>query len=146
MACNPLTKDDSRDVSRVEYGGFMKKMTGLWMAAAVASVCLMSTSNQTAQAAAVPGGVAMGFGQYGPPPGEEWNLPPREFDEISRRGFHDGVEGARKDFGNHRRPDVNNREEYRHPDMPRRDRGPYRRGFEKGYRVGVEHIYNGQRF
>jgi hypothetical protein len=128
----------------------MKKMTGIWMAAAVASVCLMSTSNPTAQAAPSMGGMAMGVGQYGPPPGpppgEGWNMPPREYDEISRRGFHDGVEGARKDYGNHRRPDVNNREEYRHPDMPRRDRGPYRRGFENGYRVGVEHIYNGQRF
>jgi ribosome modulation factor len=135
---------------KVEYGGFMKKLTGVWVAAAVASVCLMSTSNQPAQAAALPSGLAMGMGQYGPPPGpppgEPWNMPPGEYNEISRRGFHDGVEGARKDYGNHRRPDVNNREEYRHPDMPRPDRGPYRRAFERGYRVGVEHIYNGQRF
>jgi hypothetical protein len=44
-----------------------------------------------------------------------WDTPPREFREIQQQGYHDGIEGARKDFDNHRRPDVNNREEYRHP-------------------------------
>ncbi len=117
--------------------------TGVWMAAAVAGVCLLSTSGKPAYAAAAPGGEGSGmtwsYGQEG-----GWDLPPREFDEISRKGFHDGIEGARKDYGNHRRPDVNNRDEYRHPDMPHRDREAYRRGFERGYRVGVEHFYNGR--
>ena len=35
--------------------------------------------------------------------------------EIQRQGFRDGIEGARKDSDNHRRPNVNNRDEYRHP-------------------------------
>ncbi|HEY9126326.1 MAG TPA: hypothetical protein VIM62_04325 [Acidobacteriaceae bacterium] len=72
-----------------------------------------------------------------------WDVPPREFRETERRGFHDGIEGARKDFGNHRRPDVYNRDEYRHPPVHRSEREAYRRAFERGYRVGVEHIYNG---
>jgi hypothetical protein len=71
-----------------------------------------------------------------------WEAPPQELQDVARRGFHDGVEGARKDYENHRRPDVRNRDEYRHPDMPRRDRRAYRQGFERGYNVGVEHIYN----
>ena len=122
----------------------MKRMSGVFMAAAVASVCLMGTINQPAQAAGIAGGTAMGFGQYGPPPGEEWNVPPREYDEVSRKGFHDGVEGARKDAGNHRRPDVNNRDEFRHPDVHGRDKEAYRRAFENGYRLGVQHFYNGR--
>ncbi len=71
-----------------------------------------------------------------------WDAAPQELDEVARQGFHDGIEGARKDFGNHRRPDVFNRDEYRNPDMPRRYRQAYRAGFERGYRVGVEHYYN----
>ena len=73
-----------------------------------------------------------------------WDEPPQELDEVSRRGFHDGVEGAHKDYDNHRRPDVNNREEFRHPHVPDRDREAYRHGFERGYQVGVEHLYHGR--
>jgi len=65
-------------------------------------------------------------------------------DEVSRRGFHDGIEGARKDYENHRRPDVNNRDEFRHPPVARRDREAYRHGFERGYQVGVDHLMHGR--
>ena len=34
-----------------------------------------------------------------------WDAPPREFSDIQRQGFHDGIEGARKDIQNHRQPD-----------------------------------------
>jgi ribosome modulation factor len=89
--------------------------------------------------------VAMPMVMQGPPPGPGgWEAPPREFREIERRGFHDGVEGARKDFGNHRRPDVHNRDEYRNPPVHGADRRAYRRAFERGYQAGVEHIYNGR--
>lgn len=74
-----------------------------------------------------------------------WDAPPPELDEVTRHGFHDGIDGARKDYDNHRRPDVNNRDEYRHPHLPERDREAYRRGFERGYRAGVDHLYNGHR-
>lgn len=73
-----------------------------------------------------------------------WDAPPPEFQEAERHGFHDGIEGARKDAGNHRRPDVNNRDEFRHPHVPDRDREAYRHGFERGYQVGVQHFYNGR--
>jgi hypothetical protein len=77
---------------------------------------------------------------YGQAPGG-WDAPPAEFRDIRRQGFHDGIEGARKDFDNHRRPDVNNRDEYRHPHVPRSARNDYREGFERGYQVGVAHLY-----
>ena len=71
----------------------------------------------------------------------DWQVPPGEFNEVQRRGFHDGVEGARKDFGNNRRPDVNNRDEYRNPPLEREFRDAYRAGFRRGYEVGVSHLW-----
>ena len=84
--------------------------------------------------------------QGGPPPGyqaQPWEAPPQEFQEIERRGFHDGIEGARKDFNNHRPPSVENRDEYRHPSVGGADRRAYRQAFRRGYQVGVDHIYHG---
>ncbi|HUX28561.1 MAG TPA: hypothetical protein VMV39_07225, partial [Terracidiphilus sp.] len=72
-----------------------------------------------------------------------WDTPPQEFQETQRRGFHDGIEGARKDFDNHRRPDVNNRDEYRDPRVPRDQREAYRDGFRRGYEQGVSHLMGG---
>jgi hypothetical protein len=70
----------------------------------------------------------------------DWNTPPQEFRDIQRQGYHDGIEGARKDYDNHRRPDVNNRDEYRHPHVPDSAKADYREGFRRGYETGVEHL------
>ncbi len=84
--------------------------------------------------------------QYGgpppPPPGYQggWDQPPAEFQEIQRQGFHDGVEGARHDFDNHRPPNVNNRDEFRHPHVPPSARADYRIGFRRGYDVAMNHL------
>lgn len=89
---------------------------------------------------------------YGPPPPQQgythgfaeggWEAPPAEFREAMRRGFHDGVEGARRDFQNHRRPDPNNRDEFRNPKfIAPPDRHDYREGFRRGYDIAVHHIY-----
>ncbi len=76
---------------------------------------------------------------------EPWEAPPQEYqDDVARRGFHDGIEGARKDADNHRPPNVNNRDEYRHPDVPGAARRTYRQAFRRGYQVGVQHLM-GQR-
>ena len=88
---------------------------------------------------------------YGPPPqpgygqgynGGGWDTVPPEFRAAQQRGFHDGIEGARKDFQNHRPPNVNNRDEYRNPKyIPGPDRRDYRFGFQRGYDVAVRHMY-----
>ena len=62
--------------------------------------------------------------------------------EVERAGFHDGIEGARRDFENHRRPNVRNRDEFRHPHVPGYARHEYREGFEHGYDVAVHHLYD----
>jgi len=69
-----------------------------------------------------------------------WDAPPAEFREIQRKGFRDGIEGARKDFDNHRPPNVNNREEYRHPHVDASMRDDYRDGFRRGYEVAMQHL------
>lgn len=70
----------------------------------------------------------------------DWDTPPAEFREVQREGFHDGVEGAKKDFDNHRTPDVSNREEYRHPKVSHADRADYREGFRRGYEMAMTHL------
>jgi hypothetical protein len=94
-----------------------------------------------------PGIYAQYAAQGPPPPGYGgpggWDAPPGEFGDAARRGFHDGLEGARKDYENHRAPNVNNRDEYRHPNVPKRDRRDYRMGFQRGYDAGVRHMMSG---
>lgn len=98
--------------------------------------------------------VAQGYGPpqggYGPPPGPPpygqrggWDAPPQELREFQRQGFVDGVQGAQRDFENHRIWNVKNRDEFRHPNVPRNVRGDYRDGFQKGYYSAVRHFQNG---
>lgn len=87
---------------------------------------------------------------YGPPPpppgayqGGGWDAPPGEFSDFARQGFHDGIEGAHKDLENRRRPNVNNRDEFRHPHVPHEARREYRQGFHRGYDVAMRHAFQG---
>ncbi len=82
--------------------------------------------------------------QPGPQPGGAWNNAPSEFNDAQRRGFQDGMEGARKDYENHRTPNVNNRDEYRHPNVSKGLRHDYREGFQRGYDDGVRHMMGEQ--
>src|SRR5579863_3656043 len=86
--------------------------------------------------AATPGPQPAGFGQDR----DDWQRPPDAWNDIQRRGFHDGIEGAHKDFDNHRRPEVDNRDEYRHPNVPPPMWAAYREGFRRGYDVGMSHL------
>jgi len=70
-----------------------------------------------------------------------WEEPPREFNEAQRRGFHDGVEGARRDRDNGRRPDVDNRDEFRNPHIEPELREAYRAGFRHGYETAAAHLW-----
>jgi hypothetical protein len=71
---------------------------------------------------------------------ETWQ-PPSAWAEFKRKGFHDGIEGARKDYGNHRRSDPNNRDEYRNPHTPPEFRHDYREGFLRGYEAAASRLY-----
>src|SRR5215469_14586131 len=64
---------------------------------------------------------------------EPWAYPPSGYSDFQRRAYADGIEGAKRDYGNHRNPDVNNRDEYRNPDVPPDERDNYRAAFRRGY-------------
>lgn len=110
------------------------------------ALALAITGLGVARANAAPQNDQYGYGQYayGQYPYSQnrgdWDTPPQGLTEIQQRGFRDGIEGARKDFGNHRRPNPNNRDEYRHPDVPRDRWQAYRYGFRLGYQRGMNHL------
>jgi hypothetical protein len=115
----------------------LKNYRGLSMAAALVSAGLLCAGVMPLHASGV--AAPNGYVQS-----HDWDAAPPELDEVARHGFHDGIEGAHKDYDNKRRPDVNNRDEYKHPHVPERDRNAYRSGFERGYQVGVDHLYHGR--
>jgi hypothetical protein len=96
-----------------------------------------------AQAVALP--AAAGYQAAEGLPGQgRWDAPPAGLSKAERRGYRAGVEGARKDFENHRRPNVNNRKEYRHPHV-KHHRKEYKEGFRRGYEAAMEHLTGGAR-
>jgi hypothetical protein len=106
---------------------------------AVATLVLFLGGTTPGVARAV--GMPQGSPQYGY--GQDrggWDTPPQELQDIQRQGFRDGIIGAQKDLGNHRRPDPNNRDEYRRPNLPRAEWDAYRDGFRRGYARGVAHL------
>jgi hypothetical protein len=113
-----------------------KTIPGLSLAAFAAAALLSIPAAQAQQGPPPPG--------YGPEYGHEvWASPPAEVQGVQSQGFHDGIEGARKDYENHRQPNVENRDEFRHPPVSHHDREAYRQGFRRGYETGVEHLMRG---
>jgi hypothetical protein len=104
------------------------------------AVTLLAVALSTSGYAIAQPYAAAGYGQDRP-----WDTPPQEFRDIQRQGFHDGIEGARKDYDNHRRADVNNRDEYRHPHVPDSAKADYREGFRRGYEAAMDHLMSGER-
>lgn len=114
----------------------MKKTISGLSLASLAAAALLSIPVYAQQGPPPPG--------YGPDYGHEgWAVPPAELQGVESQGFHDGIEGARRDYENHRPPNVENRDEFRHPPVPHHDREAYRHGFRRGYEVGVEHLMRG---
>jgi hypothetical protein len=116
-------------------GNEMRKVLSCLAIATFAATTLFSVPAARAWSAPP----AQAYGQ------EPWAAPPQELQGAERQGFHDGIEGARKDAENHRPPNVHNRDEYRHPSVPHHDWRAYRQGFRRGYQVGVQHLMNGGR-
>jgi hypothetical protein len=81
-------------------------------------------------------------GYYDQPQAQRWQDGAQR--GFADRGFQDGTVGADRDFQNHRRPDVNNRDEYRDPRfIPRWGQREYREAFRRAYYERVRQIYRG---
>jgi hypothetical protein len=113
----------------------MNRIAGVCMTGVLATLLMPVAMVAAPSGTMAPAGY-VGYAQEG------WEVPPAEFDEVTRHGFHDGVESARADFNSHKAPDVNRHDTYRHPDLPKRDREAFRRGFERGYRAATEHLWH----
>ena len=66
--------------------------------------------------------------------------PPQEFHEFGRRGFHDGIEAARRDVNDRRSLDADKQEAFRHPPVPGEFQDEYRHGFQRGYDEVVHNL------
>lgn len=99
-----------------------------------AAMVLCLPPAQAASAGSPSPAAAQEYGQ------DSWAVPPSAYQGAERRGFHDGIEGARKDAKNNRPPNVNNRDEYEHPPVSQEESSAYREGFRRGYQVGVDHL------
>lgn len=117
-----------------------------YIASAVVAAGLLTPSASVLAQGPPPPGYGQGYGQgpgYGPGQGPGyggggWDAPPSDFQrDIQRRGFRDGIEGARKDAENHRSINVLNRDEYRNYRGP--DRRGYRQAFARGYQTFWDH-------
>lgn len=71
----------------------------------------------------------------------QWDRPPDNYrSDAQRRGFHEGIEAARRDFQNGRHPDADDHDIYKHPPVEGDARHDFREGFKEGYRRGMEHM------
>lgn len=70
----------------------------------------------------------------------DWDRPPDAYQDAERRGFHEGVEAARRDFADHRRADADDHGVYKHPPVDEHDRSAFREGFKEGYHRAMEHM------
>jgi hypothetical protein len=62
---------------------------------------------------------------------------------FRNRGFQEGMDGALRDLDNHRRPDPNNRDEFRRPNVPNEMVEAYKDGFRHGYERGMAALTEG---
>ena len=70
----------------------------------------------------------------------QWNVePPNYYNDIGRRGFHDGMEAAQRDFRAHRDMDPWHNPVLRNPPVPGQERERYRDAFLRGYDEGMHH-------
>jgi hypothetical protein len=102
---------------------------------ALATLALFGPAAFRAVAAPAPQ-QGQGYGQD-----RDWDRPPREYNEVQRLGFHDGMQGAQRDFDNHRSPDPRNRDEYRSPHVGYRLRDAYREAFRRGYENAASRLW-----
>src|SRR6201998_2488949 len=71
---------------------------------------------------------------------DRWDQPPADYRDAQQRGFHEGVEAARKDFDEHRHADADDHEMYKHPPVEGEARKDFRDGFRDGYRRAMDHM------
>jgi hypothetical protein len=112
---------------------------------AIAAGLLAAPAALFAQGPPPPPGYGQGYGPGGGQGPRGWDAPPDRFTrDLERNAFHDGMVGAQHDLENRRRPNVNNRDEFRNYRGP--ERRAYRDAFSAGYRAFWDHQGPGRRY
>ena len=109
-----------------------------WFAPSLLALCIASTGALKAsahEAQPVPSAA-----QYQDHDQNRWDQPPADYRDAQQRGFHEGVEAARKDASEHRRADADDHEMYKHPPVEGEARKDFREGFREGYHRAMEHM------
>ena len=112
-----------------------------WFAPSLLALCVASTGALKAtahEAQPVPGAA-----QY--QDHDRWDAPPDGYREAQQRGYHEGVEAARRDFSEHRHADADDHEIYKHPRVEGEARKDFREGFREGYRRAMDHMMHEHR-
>lgn len=108
-----------------------------WIAPSLLALCVVSVGGLKAAAReAQPVTGAVLYQDHD----DHWDQPPSEYRDAQRRGFHEGVEAARKDFAQHRHADADDHEMYKHPPVEGDARREFREGFREGYHRAMDHM------
>jgi len=110
-----------------------------WLAPSLLALCVAATGGLTAKAStatAQPSPAAVPYQDQD----HDWDRPPDSYQDAQRRGFHEGIEAARRDFADHRRADADDHDVYKHPPVEGHDRGAFREGFKEGYHRAMDHL------
>lgn len=108
-----------------------------WLAPSLLALCVASTGTLKAKAHEAQPLPSAAISQDRD---HDWDRVPDEYRDAQRRGFHEGIEAARRDFAEHRHADADDHEVYKHPPVEEGARREFRDGFREGYHRAVEHM------
>lgn len=112
-----------------------------WLAPSLLALCVASTGAIKAKAyEAQPLPSAAPYQDHD----DRWDQAPNEYRDAQRRGFHEGVEAARRDFADHRHADADDHDVYKHPPVDESARRDFRDGFREGYHRAMDHLKHDQ--
>lgn len=113
-----------------------------WFAPSLLALCVASTG--AIKAKAYEAQPLPSAASYQDRDQDRWQEPPDAYQDAQRRGFHEGIEAARRDFADHRRTDADDHDVYKHPPVEEHDRQAFREGFREGYHRAIEHMKHDQ--
>jgi hypothetical protein len=111
-----------------------------WLAPSLLALCVAATGGLKAKAAPAQPATPQPLITAAQDRDHDWDRPPDAYQDAQRRGFHEGIEAARRDFADHRRADADDHDVYKHPPVDEHDRGAFREGFKEGYHRAMDHL------
>lgn len=115
-----------------------------WIVPSLLALSVVATGGLKAKASTTPAQPLPSAAQY-QDQDRDWDRPPDAYQDAQRRGFHEGIEAARRDFSDHRHADADDHGVYKHPPVDEHDRSAFREGFKEGYHRAMEHMRHGDR-